>query len=88
MSNVFRPILPPKANYVEVLDENGEHVYKPTPQYQAQLDAESAKESRIAELETELTEKDNEIGDMCEMAIDHELRLADLELNMALNDID
>lgn len=27
---IFRPIFPPKDGYVEVLDENGEHVYKPT----------------------------------------------------------
>ena len=35
---VFRPILPPRAGYVEVLDENGNHVYKPTPETQARLD--------------------------------------------------
>lgn len=32
MSKIFRPILPPKDGYVEVLDENGEHVYEPTPE--------------------------------------------------------
>ena len=26
------PLLPPKAGYVEVIDENGEHVYQPTPE--------------------------------------------------------
>ena len=31
MSSVInRPLLPPKAGYVEVIDENGNHIYKPT----------------------------------------------------------
>ncbi len=27
---IFSPTLPPKVGYTEVIDENGNHVYKPT----------------------------------------------------------
>lgn len=43
---INKPLLPPKSGYVEVIDENGEHVYEPTPetlraqQEQAKRDAE------------------------------------------------
>lgn len=29
---ITTPLLPPKAGYVEVINENGEHVYEPTPE--------------------------------------------------------
>lgn len=29
---IFEPILPPLKGYVEIVDENGEHVYSPTPE--------------------------------------------------------
>lgn len=32
MSAISRPVLPIKPGYVEVIDENGEHVYEPTPE--------------------------------------------------------
>lgn len=32
MSLIFTPILSPKNGYVEVINENGEHVYEPTPE--------------------------------------------------------
>lgn len=31
MNPITKPLLPPKAGYVEVIDENGKHVYKPVP---------------------------------------------------------
>lgn len=34
---IMRPQLPPKAGYVEVIDENGNHIYKPTPETEASL---------------------------------------------------
>ena len=37
MSVVFNPTLPPKAGYVEVIDENGKHVYKPTRETEERL---------------------------------------------------
>lgn len=39
---IFRPELPPKAGYVEVIDENGKHVYKPTAETAARLQKEKA----------------------------------------------
>ena len=30
---IFKPELPPKEGYVEILDENGNHVYKETDEY-------------------------------------------------------
>lgn len=38
---ITRPLLPPKAGYVEVIDENGNHVYKPTPETEAKLQQET-----------------------------------------------
>ena len=37
---IQNPILPPKAGYVEVVDEDGNHVYKPTAETQAALKRE------------------------------------------------
>ena len=45
----FRPILPPKKGYVEVADENGNHIYKATEETLE----EQKKDERIAELESE-----------------------------------
>lgn len=30
---IFKPELPPKEGYVEILDENGNHAYKETDEY-------------------------------------------------------
>lgn len=32
-----KPILPPRAGYVEKIDENGNHIYVPTPETAAKL---------------------------------------------------
>lgn len=32
-----KPILPPKAGYVEKVDKNGNHIYVPTPETAAKL---------------------------------------------------
>lgn len=34
---IVKPQLPPKKGYVEVINENGEHIYKATPE-QAKID--------------------------------------------------
>ena len=39
--SITRPLLPPKAGYVEAIDENGNHVYKPTPETEAKLQQEA-----------------------------------------------
>lgn len=44
-----KPVLPPKAGYVEIADENGNHVYKAT----AETLEQQSKDKRIAELEKE-----------------------------------
>lgn len=38
-----QPILPPRAGYVEKIDENGNHIYVPTPETAAKLRAEQEK---------------------------------------------
>ena len=38
-----QPILPPKAGYVEKIDENGNHIYVPTPETAAKLRVEQEK---------------------------------------------
>lgn len=38
---ITRPLLPPKAGYVEVVDENGNHVYKPTKETEIALKKEA-----------------------------------------------
>lgn len=45
---IRRPILPPKAGYVEVIDESGNHVYKPTQEIEERL----ALNARVATMET------------------------------------
>lgn len=32
-----QPLLPPRAGYVEKIDENGNHIYVPTPETAAKL---------------------------------------------------
>ena len=38
---INRPILPPKEGYVEVIDQNGNHIYKPTQETLKQQSRES-----------------------------------------------
>lgn len=37
---ITRPLLPPKAGYVEIIDENGNHVYTPTPETSERIEKE------------------------------------------------
>lgn len=65
---ITKPILPPKAGYVEVVDANGNHVYKPT--------AET--EEKLREKEKEFSFQ----SDMDAMTVDHEYRITLLELGV------
>ena len=49
---ITNPLLPPKAGYVEVVDENGNHVYKPTRETQERLELEAVYQQKIDELQT------------------------------------
>lgn len=64
----MRPELPPKAGYVEVQDEQGNHIYKPTA-------------STIAKLKNEQAMKDIQ-ADMDSVIVDQEYRLTLLELGV------
>ena len=65
---IHRPILSPKAGYVEVLDNQGNHVYKPTLETEIQLKREADK-AIIQQ-------------DMDAMTVDYEYRLTLLELEV------
>ena len=47
---ITRPLLPPKAGYVEVIDENGNHVYKPTPETERRLKQEAELQTLVTEI--------------------------------------
>lgn len=49
---ISKPLLPPKAGYVEVVDENGNHIYKPTRETQERLSLEDSYQQKINELQT------------------------------------
>ena len=44
---ISEPLLPPKAGYVEVVDENGYHVYKATTETEAQLKREERQKQEL-----------------------------------------
>lgn len=44
---ISEPLLPPKAGYVEVVDENGNHVYKATTETEAQLKREERQKQEL-----------------------------------------
>ena len=49
---ITTPLLPPRAGYVEVVDDNDNHVYEPTEETRIKLE----QEARIAELTAQLAE--------------------------------
>lgn len=51
-SEIFRPILPPKSGYVEVLNEYGEHVYEPTPETKEKSKREEMVDNNINGVKT------------------------------------
>ena len=54
---VFKPLLPPRAGYVEVVDEAGNHVYKPISEtserqrWEEQLARAEADAARVTNIE-------------------------------------
>ena len=57
---INQPTLPAKAGYVEIIDENGNHVYAPT---QETIDKQ-AQQALIDELQTKLDEANKVIDTM------------------------
>ncbi len=57
---IITPVLPPKAGYVEIIDEYGNHVYAPT---QETIDKQ-AQQALIDELQTKLDEANKVIDTM------------------------
>lgn len=57
---IITPVLPPKAGYVEIIDEYGNHVYAPT---QETLDKQ-VQQALIDELQTKLDEANKVIDTM------------------------
>lgn len=57
---ITRPQLPARAGYVEIINENGEHVYKPT---QETIDRQN-QENLIIELQNRLVEANSVIDAM------------------------
>ena len=63
---ISEPLLPPKAGYVEVVDENGNHVYKATAETEAQLKREEQQKQELLDtiyddLATAIREGVNEV---------------------------
>ena len=66
---ITRPQLPAKAGYVEIIDENGNHVYKPT---QETIDKQ-AQQDLIDELQTKLDEANKVINTMIGLSTNEEV---------------
>ena len=66
---ITRPQLPAKAGYVEIVDEVGNHVYKPT---QEMLDKQ-AQQTLIDELQAKLDEANKVINTMIGLSTNEEV---------------
>lgn len=66
---INQPILPAKAGYVEIVDENGNHVYAPT---QDTIDKQ-AQQALIDELQTKLDEANKVIDTMIGLSTNEEV---------------
>lgn len=63
------PTLPAKAGYVEIIDENGNHVYKPT---QETIDKQ-AQQTLIDDLQAKLDEANKVINTMIGLSTNEEV---------------
>lgn len=63
------PTLPAKAGYVEIIDENGKHVYEPT---QETIDKQT-QQTLIDELQTKLNEANKVIDTMIGTSTEQEV---------------
>lgn len=66
---INQPTLPAKAGYVEIIDENGNHVYAPT---QETIDKQ-AQQALIDELQTKLDEANKVINAMIGLSTKEEV---------------
>lgn len=66
---VTRPELPAKAGYVEIIDENGNHIYEPT---QETIDKQ-AQQALIDELQAKLDEANKVIDTMIGLSTNEEV---------------
>lgn len=66
---INQPTLPAKAGYVEIIDENGNHVYAPT---QETIDKQ-AQQALIDELQTKLDEANKIIDTMIGLSTKEEV---------------
>ena len=66
---INQPTLPAKAGYVEIIDENGNHVYAPT---QDTIDKQ-AQQALIDELQTKLDEANKVIDTMIGLSTNEEV---------------
>ena len=66
---INQPTLPAKAGYVEIIDENGNHVYAPT---QETLDKQ-AQQTLIDELQAKLDEANKVINTMIGLSTNEEV---------------
>lgn len=54
---ITKPLLPPRAGYVEVIDDSGNHVYAPTEETKTKLEQDALIASLTAQLaETQSTQ--------------------------------
>ena len=66
---LFTPQLPARAGYVEIIDENGNHVYEPT---QETIDKQ-AQQALIDELQAKLDEANKVINTMIGLSTKEEV---------------
>ena len=66
---IITPILPAIAGYVEIIDENGNHVYEPT---QETIDKQ-AQQALIDELQAKLNEANKVIDTMIGLSANEEV---------------
>ena len=66
---VTRPQLPAKAGYVEIIDENGNHVYEPTQE----TIEKQAQQALIDELQAKLDEANKVINTMIGLSTNEEV---------------
>ena len=66
---INQPILPAKAGYVEIIDENGNHVYAPT---QETIDKQ-AQQALIDKLQIKLDEANKVINTMIGLSTNEEV---------------
>lgn len=66
---INQPTLPAKAGYIEIIDENGNHVYEPT---QETIDKQ-AQQALIDELQAKLNEANKVIDTMIGLSTNEEV---------------